>query len=549
MNYGPELVSALVPELKCCSGSQLQRIEAGSDWCLFSFKSHDPLFFTWNPEIFGICSVSSDEARELRSGSVRTPFALGLQRHFGGGSLTDVDCVEGDRVLRLHFQRFVGGGVSRDLTLILELTGRMSNAVFTDDKGIIIEAAKHVYPEVNRYRTVIPGVKYVVPPPFEGILPHSDMNDDELAAFLHSPRGLGRPAAQELLRLWNEGWTSMVRDALFAAPRVFQRFGKYLTALGTALPGAEVYNGCGLSFCRQYIAAEIERRGLHNIAADALKVLERQRGRREKHLDGLKSQISRAENSDAYRAAGEALLQNLGKVREHQSLVTLKYWDADGEKTIDVELNPALDLQGNAKAYFKKYQKYRTDVAAVKVQTAELQSEIDDIVSLESKVKRVQSAEKLKELCAQIKDQYDAENGRKKGAASGKTSKKPLPPHLRFSLGSSLILVGMNERGNRYVTFQEASPDDLWFHVHEFPGSHVILKNPPADPAELEQAVRAAASLALCYSDCTDNSSVIDYTEKKQVRHIPGAGPANVTYKRPRTVLVGPHDWERILRR
>jgi predicted ribosome quality control (RQC) complex YloA/Tae2 family protein len=549
MNYGPELVSALVPELKDYCGSQLQRIDAGNDWCLFSFKSRSPLFFTWNPEIFGICTIASDEARELRSGSVRTPFALGLQRHFGGGSLTDVDCLEDDRILRLHFQRFVGGGVSRDLTLILELTGRMSNALFTDDKGIIIEAARHVYPEVNRYRSVIPGAEYVPPPPFEGQIFRPGMNDDELSSFLRSPRGLGRPAAQELLRLWESGFTSLVREALSAPTKIFQRFGRYLTALGAPLPGAEVYSGSGLSFCRQYIAAESERRELSSIAADALKVLERQRGRRAKHLDDLKNQITRAENCDAFRAAGEAILQNLGKVREHQSSVTLTYWDTDGEKTIDVELNPSLDLQGNAKAYFKKYQKYRTDVEAVKVQTAALQAEIDDILSLESKVRRVQSAEKLKELCAQIREQYDAGERRKNDSLPHRSQKKPLPPHLRFAFGSSLILVGMNERGNRYVTFQEASPDDLWFHVHEFPGSHVILKNPPADTAELEQAVRAAASLALCYSDCTDNSSVIDYTEKKQVRHIPGAGPANVTYKRPRTILVGPHEWEQILRR
>ena len=124
-----------------------------------------------------------------------------------------------------------------------------------------------------------------------------------------------------------------------------------------------------------------------------------------------------------------------------------------------------------------------------------------------------------------------------------------MPPHLRFALGDSLILVGMNERGNRYVTFQEAAPDDLWFHVHEFPGSHVILKNPPADAAERERAVRAAASLALRYSECGDRSSVVDYAEKKQVRHIQGGGPANVTYKRPSTVLVGPNDWKEIIER
>ncbi|MBP3836377.1 MAG: DUF814 domain-containing protein, partial [Pyramidobacter sp.] len=149
-------------------------------------------------------------------------------------------------------------------------------------------------------------------------------------------------------------------------------------------------------------------------------------------------------------------------------------------------------------------------------------------------------------VCEQIAQQYADATAHKKAAPSHK-AKKPLPPHLRFAIGNSLILVGLNERGNRYVTFQEAAPDDLWFHVHEFPGSHVILKSPPADETERERAVRAAASLALCYSECGDKTSVIDYTEKKQVRHIAGAGPANVTYKRPQTVLVSSDEWKEIL--
>ena len=546
MNYGPELVGALVPELRGYCGCQLQRVEAGSDWCVLTFKNKGSLFFTWNPEIFGICSITSNDLRELRAQSVKTPFALGLQRHFGGGSMTDVSCAPCDRVLFLKFQRFVGGGVSKETTLVLELTGRMSNALFTDEDGMIVEAAKHVYPEVNRYRTVIPGVPYAPPPPFEGVCASASMDGNELRAFLRKPRGLGKVAATRLAGELEDGNEELVRRALFGEEKVFQRLGNYLTALGAALPRAEDVQSSGLAFCRGYIAGAIKQRAARNIASKAFKILDRARGRRVKHMEGLLSQIEKAENCDQYRIAGEALIQNFGKVSSRKESATLSYWDAEGEKTVTVRLNPALDLQGNAQAYFKKYQKYRTDVAAVREQTAELQSELDDIASLEANLRRGDSVEKLTEVCEQIASQY-AEVARQKTPTSRK-AKKPLPPHLRFALGESLVLVGLNERGNRFVTFQEAAPDDLWFHVHEFPGSHVILKNPPADPDELDRAVRAAASLALHYSECDAPSSVIDYTENKQVRHIAGAGPANVTYKRPRTVLAGRDDWKEIVR-
>ncbi len=545
MNYGPEFVASLVPELKSYCASPLQRVEAGGDWCAFAFKSCAPLFFTWNPETFGICSITSDELRELRSGGVKTPFAMGLQRHLVGGAMVDVSCVAGDRVLKLKFQRFVGGGVSREITLILELMGRLSNAIFTDEGGIVLEAAKHVHPDVNRYRSVVPGSPYTPPPPVAGIFPDAKMSDDELASCLRSPRGLSRPVAHELLRLWECGYHELVRDALFKEMKIFQRFGNCLTALGAPLPGAEIFAGSGLAVCQKFIAGEIERRAMKNIAANALKILDRQRGRRAKHAEGLRSQIQMAEGCDRFRIAGEAILQNLGKATARATSAIFNYWDDEGQKSVEVALNPALDLQGNAKNYFKKYQKYRTDVAQVRERLKVILAELADIENLTSNLKRVESAEKLTSLCGQIQEQYEP---KKTKSSRPKAKKTPLPPHLRFSFRDSTILVGMNERGNRYVTFSEASPDDLWFHVHEFPGSHVILKNPPLRPEEMDRAIRAAASLALCYSECTEGQSVVDFTEKKHVRHIAGKGVANVTYKFPRTVAVGPSDWQEILR-
>ncbi len=544
MNYGPEFVSSLVPELKTRCASPLQRVESGGDWCAFAFKSCAPLFFTWNPETFGICTISSDELRELRSGGVKTPFAMGLQRHLVGGSMVDVSCIAGDRVLKLRFQRYVGGGVSRETTLILELMGRMSNAIFTDESGIVLEAAKHVHPDVNRYRSVVPGSPYMPPPPVTGVFPNSQMSDDELAACLRTPRGLSRPVAHELLRLWECGCHDLVREALFGEVKIFQRLGNCLTSLGAPLPGAKIFDGTGLALCQKFIAGEIERRAMKNIAARAAKILDRQRGRRAKHAEGLRSQIQMAEDCDKFRIAGEAILQNLDKTTGRAASAIFNYWDAEGQKSVEVALDPSLDLQGNAKNYFKKYRKYRTDVAQVRERLEIILAELADIESLTSNLKRVKNAEKLTSLCGQIQEQYDP----KKTKSSPKKAKKSLPPHLRFSFHGSPILVGMNERGNRYVTFSEASPDDLWFHVHEFPGSHVILKNPPADPQELDRAIRAASSLALCYSECTDDQSAVDFTEKKHVRHISGKGPANVTYKFPRTAVVGPNDWQEILR-
>ena len=104
------------------------------------------------------------------------------------------------------------------------------------------------------------------------------------------------------------------------------------------------------------------------------------------------------------------------------------------------------------------------------------------------------------------------------------------------------ILVGLSARGNRYVTFKTARPDDIWLHAHEMPGAHVIIKG--ASREELENSKRDvleyAAGLAAGHSSGKGAVSVpIDYTERKYIRSVPGT-VALVTYTNPGTLRAAP---------
>ena len=70
-------------------------------------------------------------------------------------------------------------------------------------------------------------------------------------------------------------------------------------------------------------------------------------------------------------------------------------------------------------------------------------------------------------------------------AQSLKRAKKANRGPLRFQSSDGLeILVGRNNRQNEYVTFRAASPDDIWLHVKDMPGSHVIIRTLGAEPPE-----------------------------------------------------------------
>ena len=60
-----------------------------------------------------------------------------------------------------------------------------------------------------------------------------------------------------------------------------------------------------------------------------------------------------------------------------------------------------------------------------------------------------------------------------------------------------------------------------------------------------DDSIEIAASLAAWYSRAKNAAKVqVDYTEKKNVRSIPGSAVAHVTYTGPRTLLVSPGLWK-----
>jgi predicted ribosome quality control (RQC) complex YloA/Tae2 family protein len=76
--------------------------------------------------------------------------------------------------------------------------------------------------------------------------------------------------------------------------------------------------------------------------------------------------------------------------------------------------------------------------------------------------------------------------------------------------------VGKNNIQNDYLTNHYAKPNDLWFHIKNAPGSHVVLHK---DNNILDDDIRMGAYLASYYSSFSDSSSVpVDYTFIKYVK-------------------------------
>ena len=85
------------------------------------------------------------------------------------------------------------------------------------------------------------------------------------------------------------------------------------------------------------------------------------------------------------------------------------------------------------------------------------------------------------------------------------------------------------------MTILLARKDDLWFHVKDSPGSHVILKT---DKISDDDIMAAAYLAAINSSLANDNKVDIDYTEKKNVNKAKGAKDGMVYYDNFSTIRI-----------
>ncbi|MEZ4636247.1 MAG: NFACT RNA binding domain-containing protein [Caldilineaceae bacterium] len=109
---------------------------------------------------------------------------------------------------------------------------------------------------------------------------------------------------------------------------------------------------------------------------------------------------------------------------------------------------------------------------------------------------------------------------------------------LRFlSPDGFAILVGRNSRQNEIVTFKEANAEDLWLHIRDLPGAHVVIRN-GGQPVG-EETITAAAQLAAYYSSQRGEQAVpVAVTPRRFVSRMAGGRTGQVYYRNEETRAV-----------
>lgn len=284
-----------------------------------------------------------------------------------------------------------------------------------------------------------------------------------------------------------------------------------------------------------YLEKEAENR-FKTLAKSAANKVGQEIARREKLARKLAQDLENHGDAERWKRFGDLILANLADaVRVDGRLLVIDYFD-ENVPTVEIEINENDSLTQAAEKFFRRYTKARNAKEEISKRLAILESEISDSKLQKERVEMA-IAEKdedfLNEFLGKKFDKTPAQQKDKR--AENFTGARRFVSSDDFE-----ILVGKASKDNDYLTFRVARSNDLWLHAADYPGSHVIVKNP--NRREIPpKTLLEAAQIAAFYSHARQQPKVaVHYTPKKFVNKPKGAALGLVSLSSFKTILVEP---------
>jgi len=448
------------------------------------------------------------------------PFFIFIKKNMGKGRVKEFTLPGADRVVSLTLLSLQALGMT-EMTLVVEMiTGKVNAFILSEGK------VEQMWKIDKTGRALEPGDTYLLPreasdtpgpelsSPVSFLLPghlreemaRQGIPPEEEAAFtarlLESPRYfIIKKGARLLLTMLPYTGARVLAEFDHAVDAVNAYYGEYLQSETLDRARTEV---------KKYINKEIKKTR-HTLA----KVED------EEKMHG---------EFDTYRKKGELLLIYASGIRGYQKKVTLT--DPESGEPVEISLDPARTPAENAQKYFKRYTRGKRAVARVKKRKEAL---LRKEAYLREALFYADEADD-KEALTELGEELDIPAYRKNQKQQQK--KKAPAGHRRIVCAGGVILYGKSGRANEQLSLKTASPDDLWLHVRNIPGAHVIVKK-EGEGEVSDDLLHAAAQIAVWFSQSRGGGKVpVDVTLARHVRKPKGTPAGFVLYDHFKTLII-----------
>lgn len=532
--------------------------------------------FTENLKL--VLSASSAHPRfHLTTVSKKNPqtapmFCMLLRKHLGSGKITAIEQTGFERIVKFSIESYNELGDLTTKYLIIEIMGRHSNIILTDNDYKILDSIKHIDFTISSIRQVLPGLTYCEPPT-QNKTPLIDFStEDNLMLFLPERAdkaimsqisGISPLIAREFVynsffrtdvmanSLNTNQAAALKLNILKAIENIKNNV--FSPCMITDVTSGKILDFSAFTISQYENAAKITEfesmnslvdafystRDMHERmkqkSSDLTKLLNNSIERTAKKLVILKRTLDDAKDREKYKVKGDLITANIYAIVQGQDKITVaNYYDE--MKEITISLDPALSPAQNAQKYYKRYTKAKT---AQTEASKQLKMTEADLEYLESTLSALENAETESDLNAIRRELTDEGYLNKKVDKKRRKTEVSKPMHFISSDGFD-IYVGRNNTQNDYLTLKFANTSDIWFHTKNIHGSHTVIKL-GLNKDVPDKTLREAAEIAAYYSKARESSQVpVDYTQIKNVKKPNGAKPGMVIYDHYNTVYVTP---------
>ncbi|SHG92104.1 Predicted component of the ribosome quality control (RQC) complex, YloA/Tae2 family, contains fibronectin-binding (FbpA) and DUF814 domains [Anaerosphaera aminiphila DSM 21120] len=496
-------------------------------------------------------------------------FCMLLRKHLENSRVLSFEQYKMDRILKINFLSKNELGDDLQKSLIVEIMGKHSNIILIEsDTKKIYDSIKRVNSFISRVREILPGLIYdeslistkenplcfeTLDKSFKSFEINKSIKNNLVNTFTGISPLIARETAYRANLDEDRAISSLDEDSL---GKLYDAFKSIVSSLNanefkpTAIidneniidfssidlmmyPNSEkkFFSSISELLDEFYIKRE-KSQNLNEKSSSIKKVVKNHLDRAKNKLSKQSQELEDAFDRDKYKIYADLISSNYYKIDKGIDNISLENFYNEMEP-LNIPLDEKLSAQENANKYYKKYSKLKTAVNKLNI---EIENNKNTIKYLNSVLLNIELSETSADL-EEIREELVEMGYIKKNYKQKKNKVQKIKSLEYNSTDSFKIYAGKNNRQNEELTLKFANKNDMWFHVKDAPGSHVILKE---DGREFtEKSIEEAATIA-AYNSSLKNSDniIVDYTLKKNVKRHPSKIPGLVSYVNYNSIII-----------
>lgn len=485
----------------------------GKNNLLFQIKDNSTIFYI-------------KDKKDLNT-DFQSKFLLTMKKYLLNSILINIRQEDYDRIIYFDFEKLNQFGDIEKYTLIMEIMGKASNIFLVDGYGKILTTMYFTGVEIGN-RVVMTGAKYELP--FEKTKLSPLYIDEEnypktVEEFIENVDGVGKIFAQhcikdikifkQYLSTYIPTFYTINNNNKTQSIMTYNNFDDFEMKIINKISYNTITEGLN-----EYFKATITSNVINEKKKKLLKYVDAQIKKNSKILMNIEVDKNKNLDYENYKNVGDILAANMHILK--YGMETIKAYDFYNNKDVVIKLDPLLSPNDNLNIYYNKYNKGKRTIIALEKRHKDVESELKYFEKIKYFLEKEDDFIGIEE----IEDELNLSGNNKTKIKLNKSKKREL---LSFDYNGFKIFVGRNNKENEEITFSKGQINDIWLHIKDIPGSHVvIIKN---NKEITEDVIIYASNLAASYSKAKKGDKVIvDYCEKKYVKKIKNSNPGNVTY-------------------